>query len=261
MRASEFSEASYKGNLGMMEMIQFFKLATEDEKNEMKQFLEQGDEESAWELLQLVTDVDLVETMSRRGFLGALGAGAMAASGVAKAAGARPSQTYNVLSNNIPNELAVHKAAVKYGLRGVELAQFLGQVKHESWNFDHLKEKGKGAGYFEQRYGVGTPTGRRLGNTHPGDGERYKGRGFIQLTGKYNYQQAGDSLGLDLLNHPELASRPDIAAIIAVWYWKTRVKPNVSNFKDTTLVTKQINPSLNGLEDRQSNFKQYLQII
>lgn len=199
------------------------------------------------------------ENMTRRGFLGALGAAA--ATGAAHATGLKAPASYNLLTNNTNNELAVHKAAVKYGLQGAELAQFLGQVKHESWNFDHLKEKGHGGDYFEKRYGVGTGTGRRLGNTRPGDGERYKGRGFIQLTGRYNYQQASDALSIDLVNHPELASRPDVAAIIAVWYWKTRVKPNVSNFKDTVQVTKQINPSLNGLEDRQANFRQYLKIL
>jgi len=61
MRAREFSEARYEGNIGMMEMMKFFKVATPEEKAEMKQFLAQGDQEAAWELLQRVTGEELVE--------------------------------------------------------------------------------------------------------------------------------------------------------------------------------------------------------
>lgn len=55
-----------------------------------------------------------------------------------------------------------------------------------------------------------------LGNTQPGDGRRYKGRGFVQITGRTNYTKWGQRLGLDLIGKPELASRPDVAAQILV---------------------------------------------
>lgn len=55
-----------------------------------------------------------------------------------------------------------------------------------------------------------------LGNTHPGDGRRYKGRGFVQITGRTNYTDWGKRLGLDLVGKPELASRPDVGAQILV---------------------------------------------
>jgi predicted chitinase len=61
-----------------------------------------------------------------------------------------------------------------------------------------------------------------LGNTHPGDGPRYKGRGYIQLTGRANYAAYGAKIGVDLVNNPDLALRPDIAAKIVVAYWKDR---------------------------------------
>jgi predicted chitinase len=61
-----------------------------------------------------------------------------------------------------------------------------------------------------------------LGNTQPGDGPRYKGRGFIQLTGRANYAAYGKKLGIDLVGNPDLALRPDIAAKIVVAYWKDR---------------------------------------
>ncbi|MEB3198215.1 MAG: peptidoglycan-binding protein [Candidatus Sericytochromatia bacterium] len=65
--------------------------------------------------------------------------------------------------------------------------------------------------------------GRRdLGNTQPGDGPRYKGRGYLQLTGRANYRHYGRLLGVDLEGSPDLALRPDIAARILVAYWKDR---------------------------------------
>ena len=120
-----------------------------------------------------------------------------------------------------------------------------------------------GKGYFEKRYGVqyAPKTAKILGNKRPGDGERYHGRGYVQLTGRDNYRMAGEALGLDLLNHPELAAKPDVAAKIAVWYWKTRVKPVVTNFKDTATVTRAINPAMRGLQDRHANFQDYMRII
>jgi len=62
------------------------------------------------------------------------------------------------------------------------------------------------------KYGPGTKTGIGLGNTEPGDGERFRGRGFVQLTGRRRYKEYGDKLHVDLVNNPELASDPTIAA-------------------------------------------------
>ena len=59
-----------------------------------------------------------------------------------------------------------------------------------------------------------------LGNTEPGDGYKYHGRGFFQYTGRYNYQVFGDKFGVDLINNPEQASDPITAAKLAVAYWK-----------------------------------------
>jgi len=96
-----------------------------------------------------------------------------------------------------------------------------------------------------------------LGNTHPGDGVRYKGRGYIQITGRSNYRTYGGYIGEDLENNPTLAEQPAIAAKVANEYWKHIVKPRVSNFEDTRAVTKLINGGTNGLSDRESKFSQY----
>jgi putative chitinase len=68
---------------------------------------------------------------------------------------------------------------------------------------------------------------------------------------------ASKALNIDLINHPELAKDPAIAAKIALWYWDTRVKPKVRNFDDTVAVTKTINNAMFGLEDRLANFLDY----
>lgn len=177
----------------------------------------------------------------------------------------QPGEQFTVLSNNYTNEIALHKVAAASGLKGIELAQFLAQMKHESWNFDRLKEKGQPhvKDYFAKRYDpkFAAKTAKILGNKVAGDGERYKGRGYIQLTGRDNYRMASEALGIDLIKHPELAERPEIAAKIAVWYWKTRVKPTVTNFADTSAVTKAINPAMRGLQDRHNNFLDYKRIL
>lgn len=96
-----------------------------------------------------------------------------------------------------------------------------------------------------------------LGNTEPGDGPRYKGRGYIQITGRYNYRTYGGYIGEDLEGSPTLAEQPKIAAQVALQYWNRIVRPSVSDFTDTTKVTKLINGGTNGLADRKAKFSQY----
>ena len=218
------------------------------------------------------------EDMSRRGFLGALGAAALGAAGMKDAEAATkktksPSQqtiqqvkTQQSVkpatpSKNPQAEAMLYRTAKANGMKGSELAQFLAQTKHESWDHSRLQEKpvGDPERYFAKKYdpSLAPKTAKILGNKHRGDGAKYHGRGFIQLTGRDNYRMAGDALGLDLLNNPELASKPENAANIAVWYWDTRVKPKVKNFDDTAAVTKTINNAMFGLEDRLANFIDY----
>ena len=168
----------------------------------------------------------------------------------------------NGLSDNSIAEHELQKAAIKAGIRGTELAQFMAQTRHESADFSRMKEIG-GEKYFNKLYDpkVSPKTAKILGNTKVGDGIRYHGRGFIQITGRDNYRMAGQALGLPLEQQPELASRPAIAAKIAVWYWQTRVKPFINNFADTASVTKKINPAMRGLQDRHEYFKDYIKII
>jgi predicted chitinase len=221
----------------------------------------------------------VLEDISRRGFaLGGLGAAAAGhlignynsqnnQTEPAQPAQPEPAQpatnTITTLSNNPQEETMMQKTARQAGIVGTELAQLMGQTKHESWNFSRLKEKGMGKDYFARKYdpAYSPRTAKILGNKYPGDGEKYHGRGFIQLTGRDNYRMAQTALNIPLLQQPELAERPDVAAKIAVWYWQTRVKPSINNFNDTQAVTRKINPAGKGLEDRHANFVDYKNIL
>lgn len=140
----------------------------------------------------------------------------------------------------------------------VELAALLSQAAHESHDFKSMVEYGGSLDFKKYDPKYAPKKARALGNTKVGDGARYKGRGYIQLTGRYNYKRAGQALGLPLEAKPELAEKPEIAAKIAVWFWKQRVQPNVDNFGDVRSVTKPINPGLAGLQDRKVAFQDFV---
>jgi putative chitinase len=163
------------------------------------------------------------------------------------------------ITNN-PLEATLLKVAKSSGLDGAELAAFMAQCAHETLDFKRLTEFGGSLDFRKYDPKYAPKKAKALGNKVAGDGAKYKGRGFIQITGRYNYKRAGQELGLDLVKHPELAEDPATAAKIAVWFWKHRVQPNVDNFKDTTVVTKQINPGMRGLENRKDNFAGYMQV-
>lgn len=156
-----------------------------------------------------------------------------------------------------PHEVYLKKAAEKAGIRGQELVAFLSQCAHETLDFKHMKEIGGKLDFKKYDPRFAPRKAKILGNTNPGDGAKYKGRGYIQITGKYNYSKAGEALGLDLVNHPELVEKPEIAAKVAVWYWKNRVSPNVDSFKNTQDVTKKINPGLKHLDQRKDKQKAF----
>lgn len=147
------------------------------------------------------------------------------------------------------------------GMRGKELAQFVAQCAHETANFTSLKEFGGRLDFKKYDPKHNPRKAKMLGNKQVGDGAKYHGRGYIQLTGRDNYKRAGIALGLPLEAQPELVERPDVAAKVAVWFWQNQVAPKVSNFNDTVQVTKPINSGLKGLEDRHNKFASIMALM
>lgn len=99
-----------------------------------------------------------------------------------------------------------------YGIldTGLRLAHIMGQCAHESGGFRYMEEIASGAAY----------EGRAdLGNTQPGDGKRFKGRGPIQLTGRANARYYGRLAGIDFENRPDLMAVPSIGILTACMYW------------------------------------------
>lgn len=125
-------------------------------------------------------------------------------------------------------------------------ASFLAQVGHESGQLRYVRELASGAAY----------EGRKdLGNTEPGDGVRFKGRGLIQITGRANYKKCGDALGYDLIANPQLLESPILACRSAAWFWRANGLNELADTGDQTRVTRRINGGINGLADRLALFR------
>lgn len=142
-----------------------------------------------------------------------------------------------------------------FGITGqVRLAAFLAQIGHESGSLRHVREIW-GPTPAQARY-----EGRvDLGNTQPGDGSRFRGRGLIQTTGRSNYQRVRDRLRArlgpavpDFEAEPEALEEPRWAALSAGDYWDMRRLNAVADSGDFVRLTRLINGGTNGLADRQA---------
>lgn len=128
---------------------------------------------------------------------------------------------------------------------GTRQAAFIAQIAHESAGFIHTRELW-GPTPVQERY-----EGRAdLGNTEPGDGSRYRGRGLIQITGRANYATCGNALDADLVGQPELLEQPELACRSAAWFWNIKDLNRLADAGDFERITKRINGGLNGQADR-----------
>ena len=124
-------------------------------------------------------------------------------------------------------------------------AAFLAQVGHESGGLHWLVEIW-GPTIAQTHY-----EGRAdLGNTEPGDGFKFRGRGLIQITGRANFQAAGDALGVDLVAEPEQLSTPELAARSAAWFWTEHGLNELADVGDFMRITRRINGGTNGFDER-----------
>lgn len=125
-------------------------------------------------------------------------------------------------------------------------ASFLSQIGHESGQLRYVRELASGEAYEGRK---------NLGNTQPGDGKRYKGRGLIQITGRVNYTACMMALDIDCLEHPELLEQPINACRSAAWFWKSHGLNALADAGNQIAVTRRINGGTNGLADRLALFE------
>ena len=101
----------------------------------------------------------------------------------------------------------------------------------------------------------------RMGNTEDGDGWKYHGRGLIQLTGKDNYSRCSETLGIDLVNNPDLLLEPEFAAASAGWFWRKHGLNQLADLGDWVAITKRINGGIHGIDDRVARTNKALAVL
>lgn len=144
----------------------------------------------------------------------------------------------------------LEEACIRFGIvTALQKAHFLAQVAHESDGFNTAVEYASG-----KAYDTGA-LAERLGNTPAadGDGQKYKGRGLIQLTGKANYAAYSQAIYGDdrAVRDPAMVARLPDAALAAGWFWESKRLNALADRDDVIAVTRRINGGTNGLEDRK----------
>ncbi|RUT37502.1 glycoside hydrolase family 19 protein [Pseudomonas sp. PAMC 29040] len=155
----------------------------------------------------------------------------------------------------------LNTAMVRYQIVGsLRVAAFIAQIGHESGQLRYVREMG--SDQYLSKYDTGS-LARRLGNTPEadGDGQKYRGRGLIQITGRANYVECGEALGLDLVNHPELLEKPQHACMSAAWYWASKGLNSLADAGKFDTITRRINGGQNGAADRQALYARALKVL
>ncbi|WP_260956737.1 glycoside hydrolase family 19 protein [Pseudomonas citri] len=152
---------------------------------------------------------------------------------------------------------ALNTAMGRYQILGVRrVAAFIAQVGHESGQLRYVRELW-GPTPVQSRY-----EGRAdLGNTEPGDGSRFRGRGLIQITGRVNYAECGEALDLDLISNPQMLEQPEWAAKSAAWFWSIRDLNALADVGAFDKITRRINGGQNGAADRRVLYERALGVL
>lgn len=172
----------------------------------------------------------------------------------------------------------LQQAADRFEINTVNrMAAFLATVGHESADFRHLEESlnytpGRLLQVWPKRFktmDLATAYAHNpeklanfvygdrkdLGNTEPGDGWKFRGRGLIQLTGRSNYERVGKELGVNLVGKPELLETPKYAALSAGMFWKKNGLNELADEGDIETISIIVNGGDHGLEDRLARFE------
>ncbi|BBP61208.1 glycoside hydrolase family 19 protein [Pseudomonas sp. St316] len=155
----------------------------------------------------------------------------------------------------------LNDAMGRYRIIGVKrVAAFIAQVGHESGQLRYVRELGSDD--YLEKYDTGR-LASRLGNTleADGDGQRYRGRGLLQITGRANYRACGEALGLDLLAEPGLLEQPRWAGHSAAWFWAMRGLNPLADAGDFETITQRINGGQNGAADRRALYERALRVL
>ena len=155
----------------------------------------------------------------------------------------------------------LNAAMVHYQIIGPKrVAAFIAQIGHESGQFRYVRELG--SDQYLSKYDTGS-LAKRLGNTSEadGDGQKYRGRGLIQITGRANYKTCGEALALDLLKQPELLEKPQHACMSAAWFWATKGLNTLADAGQFDKITQRINGGQNGAADRQALYARALKVL
>ena len=193
------------------------------------------------------------------------------------------------LKGHIPDAVIamIPDTAAKFGINTpLRLAHFLAQCGHESGGFratqENLNYSAKGlngifrkyfpteaaaAAYARQPQKIASKVyGNRMGNGNEASGEGYKfrGRGYIQLTGKENYTAFGKSIGEDILSNPDVVSSK-YALLSAAWFFSKnglhKMADSGASDAVVTQITKRGNGGTIGLADRIKHFKEYYKLL
>ena len=155
----------------------------------------------------------------------------------------------------------LNAAMLHYQIIGPKrVAAFIAQVGHESGQFRYVRELGNDQ--YLSKYDTGS-LAKRLGNTPEadGDGQKYRGRGLIQITGRANYMACGEGLSLDLIKQPELLEKPQHACMSAAWFWATKGLSTLADAGQFDKITQRINGGQNGAADRQALYARALEVL
>jgi putative chitinase len=193
------------------------------------------------------------------------------------------------LKGHIPDAVIamIPDTAAKFQINTpLRLAHFLSQAGHESGGFrltkENLNYSAKGLmGIFKKYFPTEAKAneyarkpekianlvyGGRMGNgpESSGDGAKFCGRGFIQLTGKDNYTAFGKSIGEDICANPELVASK-YALISAAWFWSknglNKIADGGSGDDTVKAITKRVNGGYIGIEDRLKHFREYYKLL
>jgi putative chitinase len=147
----------------------------------------------------------------------------------------------------------------RYGITTVgRVRHFLSQIAQESGQLRYSEEIASGVAYDTGRLA------KLLGNTleKDGDGQKYKGRGLIQITGRNNYFALGRDWGIDVYSAPDLLKLPEYAARSACWFWwKKGLNKMVDAGKTVKQITKKVNGGRNGLAEREEFYRRACEAI